>query len=66
MDIQLLGDADFIVQYLCHKLGWSLPPPKSKPTSLSQEGSVEENKDPSSEISEKGLSECIPERVGER
>lgn len=28
MDIQLLGDADAIVAYLCQRLGWALPPPK--------------------------------------
>lgn len=28
MDIQLLGDADTIVKYICQKLNWSLPAPE--------------------------------------
>lgn len=30
IQIILLGDADEIVNYLCHMLGWTLPPPTSQ------------------------------------
>lgn len=67
MDIQLLGDADFIVQYLCHKLGWNLPPAKSKAREKESEteGKVSESSSqPPSGL--ESVSDWIPERVGER
>jgi NAD-dependent histone deacetylase SIR2 len=63
LDIQLLGDADVIVEYICSRLNWSLPSPKpntevvggqSIAGEVDDSGVPDDNKDNE------------PQRVGER
>ncbi|KAF9460565.1 DHS-like NAD/FAD-binding domain-containing protein [Collybia nuda] len=56
-DIVLLGDADGIIQHICHELGWELPPSKADMNSVRAPlVSGEPNKNPSSS--------SPPERLG--
>lgn len=43
MDIQLLGDADIIVDHLCRRLGWTLPPPKPNTGVLGGQSAAKES-----------------------
>ncbi|PWN90667.1 SIR2-domain-containing protein [Acaromyces ingoldii] len=43
MDIQLLGDADIIVDHLCRRLGWTLPPPKPNTDVLGGQSAAKES-----------------------
>lgn len=64
IDIQLLGDADGIVEYLCKKLQWVLPSPEPN-TSVVGGNSVAEEVTLSNEVPEKYVEE-EPRRIGER
>jgi len=67
MDIQLLGDSDDIVQYLCNRLGWDLPSPEPNESVVGGESVAEEVEIDGQEatvLEKQGKGE--PERVKER
>ncbi|CAO1617041.1 unnamed protein product [Sympodiomycopsis kandeliae] len=63
LDIVLLGDADFIVEWLSHKLGWKLPTPQPDVNVVGGESAVDSGTStPKQPI---GVTDFEPTRVGE-
>ena len=60
VQICLLGDADTIVTYLSHELGWEIPPPPAVVHSSTADSNVNIEKDTLPRISPVN---CPPEKV---
>lgn len=44
LDIQLLGNADTIIEYLCNRLDWSLPAPQPAPSVVGESSAAEQQR----------------------
>lgn len=71
MDIQLLGNADLIVEYLCRRLDWTLPLPQPVPGVVGKESAAGEMADEEDMLRQNAdihapVSDIEPERLGDR
>lgn len=65
LDIVLLGYADFIVEWLSHRLGWQLPKPQPDKSVVGEASAISGASTPS-ETPSIDVASFEPERVGER